>query len=119
MLNTKINRLTYDEFKQSMNNNEIETLTITPKTRTEVYEVVGTLKDYEENEKFIINLPYSDEIIKRVLEHQDSANFELDVKTDPEAASWLILVSNFLPIIILVGATFYLFTRQLVVTANH
>ena len=113
MLNTKINKLTYDEFKQSMNNNEIETLTITPKTRTEVYEVVGTLKDYEENEKFVINLPYSDEIIKRVLEHQDSANFELDVKTDPEAASWLILVSNFLPIIILVGATFYLFTRQL------
>ena len=51
MLNTKINKLTYDEFKQSMNNNEIETLTITPKTRTEVYEVVGTLKDYEKNEK--------------------------------------------------------------------
>ena len=113
MLNTKINKLTYDEFKQSMNNNEIETLTITPKTRTEVYEVVGTLKGYEENEKFIINLPYSDEIIKRVLEHQDSANFELEVKTDPEAASWLIIVSNFLPIIILVGATLYLFTRQL------
>ena len=87
-MNVKINKLTYDEFIKSMDNKEISEMTIIPKTRTEVYEITGSLKNYEEKETFIINLPYSDEIIKKVLDNQEQTDFELKVKTDPEASSW-------------------------------
>ncbi|MDO5568679.1 MAG: ATP-dependent zinc metalloprotease FtsH [bacterium] len=112
-LNTKVNNLTYEEFKSSLENNEIEELTLTPKTRTNVYEVIGKLNSYEENESFIINLPTSDTMINEIFTSQDTNNFKLTIKTDPEASSWLSIVSNVLPLVILVGATFYLFTRQM------
>jgi len=55
--NQKVNELTYDEFMKSMNNGEIEELTIIPKTRTNTYELTGTIKDYKDNESFILYLP--------------------------------------------------------------
>jgi len=111
IMNTKVNKFTYDEFVTHMNNNEIKEMTITPKTRTEVYEISGSLKTYDENESFVINLPTSDEIIKKILENQDETNFELKVKTDPEASSWLIIISNLLPLVLLAGVSIYLFSK--------
>ena len=57
-LNTVVNELTYDEFLQNINNNEIVELTITEKIRTNTYQIVGKLNDYDENESFIILSPF-------------------------------------------------------------
>ena len=112
-LNTTVNELTYDEFMKNMNNNEITEMTITPKTRTETYEVVGKLNGYEENETFILQLPKSDEFISKIVENEEKNNFKLTINTDPEASSWLLVIVNVLPIALLVGVTFWLFTRQI------
>jgi len=48
--NTKVNKLTYNEFISELNSNEVTDLNIVPKTRSETYEITGKLKDYEENE---------------------------------------------------------------------
>ena len=48
-LNTKINKLTYDEFTKELNENKITEMKITPKTRTNTYEITGKMKDYKEN----------------------------------------------------------------------
>lgn len=112
-MKTKVNDFTYDEFNNNLKEGNITEMTITPKTRTEVYQVVGKLKGYDEHESFIINLPISDEIISRILTNKDNNEFELKIDTDPEASSWLAIAVNVLPILLLVGATFYLFTKQL------
>ena len=112
-MNSKINELSYDEFMKSMSNNEIEELTITPKTRSNLYYIEGSMKDYEENEKFTLYLPLSDEFISKVISGEENYGFTVETKQDPEASSWLLIVVNVLPYVLLIGATIWLFTRQL------
>ncbi len=109
----KVNEITYDEFIKNMNNNEIKELTITPKTRSNLYYVEGKLKDYKENEKFTLYLPQSDEFISKIVTGESDYGFSIDVKQDPESSSWLLIVVNVLPYVILIGGTIWLFTRQL------
>ena len=112
-MNSKINELSYDEFMKSMSNNEIEELTITPKTRSNLYYIEGSMKGYEENEKFTLYLPLSDEFISKVISGEENYGFTVETKQDPEASSWLLIVVNVLPYVLLIGATIWLFTRQL------
>ena len=112
-LNTTVNKLTYDEFMKELNNNTITEMAITPKTRTETYEIIGKLKDYDKNETFILQIPRSDEFISKIVSGEEESNFKLTINTDPEASSWLLILINVLPLVLLVGATFWLFTRQI------
>ena len=64
----KINELTINEFTQHLENSEITELQIITKVRSENYEVTGKLKDYKENESFILYLPKSDEFIAKIEE---------------------------------------------------
>ncbi len=110
--NSKVNEITYDEFTTYIDNNEITEMTIVPKTRTETYQVTGKLDKYDENESFVIYLPLSDEFLKKIVSGEETNDFVLNIKTDPEASSWLEIALTFLPVAILIIATFWLFTRQ-------
>ena len=111
--NKKVNELTYDEFMKSMSNGEITELTIIPKTRTNTYELTGKIKNYNDNETFILYLPVSDEFISKIVNKEEEHNFKLNIENDPEASSWLMVAIEIIPILLLVGATFWLFTRQI------
>lgn len=110
---TKINEISYDEFMSFMNSDKIEELNITKKVRTETYEITGKNKDYKENEYFKLYLPASDEFLNKIVSGEEIYKFALTIKNDPETSSWLIIITNYLPMIILAGAMFWLFTRQL------
>jgi len=114
MFNNTINELSYDEFIKNLNGGKITELTITPKVRTETYLLQGKLEEYKENESFILYLPYSDEFISKITEAKDkTSNFELTIENDPEASSWLAVIVEIVPILVLAGATIWIFTRQL------
>ena len=110
---TKVNEISYDEFMSFMNKDKIEELNITKKVRTETYEIIGKNKDYKENEFFKLYLPASDEFLNKIVSGEEIYKFALTIKNDPETSSWLIIITNYLPMIILAGAMFWLFTRQL------
>ena len=111
--NTTVNELTYDEFIKELNGDEIAELNIVPKTRSETYEITGKLKDYDETETFILVIPRSDEFLSKITDAADKKNFTLNVNKDPEASEWLAVLVEIVPLVILVGATFWLFTRQI------
>ena len=113
--NNKVNELTYNEFTEELNNSKITELTITPKVRTETYKLVGKLEDYDENETFILYIPYSEEFISKITaaKEVEGNDFKLTIENDPEASSWLAALVEIVPILILAGATIWLFTRQL------
>ena len=73
--NTVTNDLTYDEFIDELNNNEITELNIIPKTRSQTYEITGKLKDYKETEIFELTLPMSDEFMKSITEASKLQDF--------------------------------------------
>ena len=114
MLNVKVNEISYDEFMKDLNVGKVTELTITPKVRTETYMLEGKLSDYAENESFILYLPQSEEFISKITAAKEgTSNFELKINTDAEASSWLAVLVDVVPIVILAGVTIWIFTRQL------
>ena len=108
-----IKDISYDEFIDHMNMGEIKELTIVRKVRTQTYEIIGKEKDYKENESFKLYIPISEEFMNKIVAGQDLYKFELKVNNDPETSSILQALLEYLPIILLGGAMFFLFTRQL------
>ena len=111
--NKTINELTYDKFIKELENEEITELNITPKISSDTYELKGKLKDYDENEEFILVLPKSDEFISKITNAADKNDFTLTIKEDPGASEWLAILVEIIPLVLLVGASFWLFTRQI------
>ena len=111
--NTKINKLTYDEFVSSLNDKKITEIEITPKTRTKTYDISGKLKGYEEKEYFTLSIPQSDEFLSKITKAADNQKFELDIAKDPEASEWITVLVDIVPLAILAGMLFWLFTRQI------
>lgn len=111
--NTNINEISYDEFNKSLNDKKVTELNIIPKTRSQTYEISGKLKGYSENEKFVLNIPMSDEFLSKITDAAEKEHFELTIKKDPEASEWLAILVEIVPLILLVGAIFWLFTRQI------
>ena len=114
MFNVKVNELSYDEFMKDLNGGKVTELTITPKVRTETYMLEGKLSDYAENESFILYLPQSEEFISKITAAKEgTSNFELKINTDAQGSSWLAVLVDVVPIVILAGVTIWIFTRQL------
>lgn len=112
MFNDKTHILTYDEFEEKLADGSIEKLSITPKDRAKVYEISGKLEDYKKNEFFFAKIPLSESIMSRILAAKDKNDFTIEAKSDPESSSFWLFIVNVLPMLLLVGAAFYFFSRQ-------
>jgi len=113
ILNKKVHTLNYGDLINAFNNDNIEKITVIPKDRSKVYEIKGRLKGYNENESFFIRVPFSEKILSKVLTYQEQYKFELITEADPESGSLLLIIVNVLPILLLIGATFFIVTRQM------
>jgi cell division protease FtsH len=111
--NQKVNILTYNEFEDVLTTGKIENITIVPRDRAKVYEITGKLIDYKENESFFVRVPFSEQVMSRILKARDEAGFEMKTESDPEASTFLLFLMNVLPILLLVGGVFYIFARQM------
>ena len=110
-LNVKVNEITYNDFNKNLNEEKITELEITPKSSAGVYELVGKLKGYKENESFQLIVPLTDSVIDEILSTAEEQNLTVDIKANPESNSILVFVLNLLPILILVGATIFIFVK--------
>ena len=114
MFNNTVNELTYDEFIKDLNGGKVTELTITPKVRTETYKLTGKIDSYAKNESFLLYIPMSEEFISKITSAKENTNdFKLTIINDPEASSWLSVLVEIVPILILAGVTIWIFTRQI------
>ncbi len=109
----KINVLSYDEFEKNLNDKKITELTIVPRAEGYVYEVTGKLEGYEENESFYAKLPLSETVLERIMEAKDAKEFKFEAQSDPASGFFFDFLVNVLPIMLLVGFAFFIFTRQM------
>ncbi|MDD3048835.1 MAG: ATP-dependent zinc metalloprotease FtsH [Bacilli bacterium] len=112
-LNNKTNTLTYSEFEKVLVEKKIIEITIVPKDRAKVYEISGKLEGYDENETFFVRVPYSEQVMSRILLAREESSFEMTTKPDPDSSTFWLFIMNILPIVLLVGGVFYIFTRQM------
>lgn len=113
VMNQRVNVLTYQEFSDALTNAQVTEMTITPRSSADVYEMEGSLADYDDNETFFARVPMSDEIIKQVLAASEQYDFELVTEQDPESSPWLLILVNVVPLVILIGGALWIFSRQM------
>ena len=113
VMNQKIEYITYDEFIENIESNNIEEIEVTPKNRANVYEITGKMKNSKDDESFFVRIPLSDVVIDRVMQLGEAGSFKLDVNTDPESSTLLLFIINVLPMVILIGFAFFFITRQM------
>lgn len=109
----KVNVLSYDKFEEVLTSNKVKEIFITPRDRAKVYEIRGSLEGYSEKESFFVRVPFSDEVMSRILLAREEYGFKLETNTDPESSTFLLFLVNVLPIMALIGFAFFFFTRQM------
>ena len=109
--NTKINKLNYDELITELSKDTVKSIEVTPKSNAGVYYITGKLKDYGKNEVFKVNVPLSETVINKILSYADNNEFEVKTNTNPENSSVVTILVNVVPFVLLIAATFYLFSK--------
>ena len=118
VMNNKVNVLTYNEFIDKLEKDEIKELEVTTRGTAYTYEVRGSLDGYEKNETFFAKLPLSDQVMKKIVKASDEQEFKFTAKADPESSSLLSFIINVLPFVIIIGFAFFLFSRQMAGNKN-
>ncbi len=110
-LNKKTNTLNYNEFTTYLEEGQIEELTITPRSGSGVYSLTGRLVDYDSNETFELIVPLSDSVIENILNISEQQSLNVVTKGDPSNSSWLVILVNIVPTLVIIGLSLYLINK--------
>ncbi len=113
VMNKDVHDFSYDEFIGKLDKGKVAELHLVPRGNGYVYEVSGSLNNYKENESFEAVLPLSEEVMKKIVKASDQNKMKLTVQPDPDSSSLLLILVNVVPIVLLVGAAFWFFSRQM------
>ncbi len=113
VMNKDIHDFSYDEFIEKLEKGKVTELHLVPRGNGQVYEVSGVLNNYKENESFEAVLPLSEEVMKKIVKASDQRKIKLTVQADPDASSLLLILVNVVPIVLLIGAALWFFSRQM------
>ena len=109
--NTKYNNLKYDELLSELSAGTVKTITTSEHKADGVYYITGKLESYKKNEFFKVNAPLSETVQETLTAYQSVNEFEWKVDKNPENSSWLLIVINVLPMVIIVGGAIILFSK--------
>ena len=106
--NVKVNEMNYNEFLTNLKGEKVKELTVTPKDSDSVYLITGKLENYSKNETFMLIVPYKDSVIDNILSISNEQQLDVKVNKDPGSVSWLVIILDFVPILLIGGLTIYL-----------
>ncbi len=113
ILNKKVNKLSYTEFKEAMVNEKLETVTITPSSNAGIYELTGKLDGYKKNETYYVKAPLTDATIEEIYTLAEQYEFEINTDKDPGSGFFVLFLVNVLPILLIVGLGLFFISRQM------
>ena len=111
-MGNKVNELTYDAFMKNVNEGKVEKVEVTPSNGGGVYYITGKLDGYDKKETFKVTAPLSEEVVQKLVDGYEKYDYEIKVFKDPSSSALLSILANFLPIIIIAGFAFYIFSKQ-------
>ncbi|WP_060204374.1 ATP-dependent zinc metalloprotease FtsH [Sporosarcina koreensis] len=111
--NPKTKEIRYDEFTAALEKGEIESMSFQP-VRS-VLTVEGTMKGYEEGEKFTTNILTSDtsvmEEIRNIEATGKTNNPQIQIIPAPETSAWVAFFTGLVPFIIIIILFFFLLNQ--------
>ncbi len=108
---TITHELTTGELLEEINKNNVTEITITPKSTDSVYYIKGKLSSYKDKESFTSRVVEQD--LQEITEYARQNNLTVyDTNKDPGSISILYIIVNFLPLVIILGGSYFLFTKM-------
>ena len=108
--NGTVHDLTTGELLTEISNNNVTEITVTPKSSESIIYVEGKLESYKKTESFKAKiLPDEYDTISEYANQNNLSIYE--TKSDPGSSVILYLIVNVLPLVLIVGAMYFLFTR--------
>ena len=103
--------LTTGELLTEISNKTVTELTITPSGEESVYYIEGKLNTYNENEKFRATVVEAE--LTNITKYAESNNLTVyETNPDPGTISWVYILINIVPLLLLIGATYYIFMKM-------
>ena len=108
---TKENKLNYTDLLKEIENEKVESIEVTPRPGSGVYEITGRLEGYGKGETFILTVPYTDTVISSLYDTAEAKDLKVKTNTNPENSAWLSILVNVVPIIIFGILIYMLFSK--------
>lgn len=110
MQGTKVNELSTGELITELKDDKVTEITITPKSDESIYYVEGKLEDYKNSEKFITKVVGTE--LANILDMVNENHIKkYDTEADPGGSMFLYVAVNVLPLVLIVVAMYFLFTK--------
>jgi cell division protease FtsH len=106
----KVNELSTGKLINELKEDNVTEITVTPKSDESIYIIEGKLEGYKDNESFTAKAigAEADNIIDLINENEIE---KYDTNSDPGGSTLLYIAVNVLPLVLLVVAMYFLFTR--------
>ena len=103
--------LTTGELMNAISSKTVTEIAITPSSDESIYYIEGKLNNYKENETFQAKVVEAD--ISTITKYAESNNLKLyETNADPGTFSWMYVIINVLPLLLLVVFTYFLFSKM-------
>ena len=109
--NSKVNKIDYNVLSKELQASNVEKMEVTPKSNSGVYVITGKLKSYGKRESFTLTLPYTDTVISNLYALAEENGLKIETNTNPENSTWINLIFTIVPILLLFGLMYVLFTK--------
>ena len=103
--------LTTGELMNAISTKTITEITITPSGDKNIYYIEGKLNNYKENENFQAKVVEAE--LSNVVKYAESNNLKVyETNPDPGSFSWMYIIVNVVPLLLLVVFTYFLFSKM-------
>ncbi len=103
--------ITTGELIKEMGNKNVTEITITPSSEESVYYVEGKLSEYKDNEKFKATVVEAE--VENITKYAEANNLKVyETNPDPGSISWIYILVNVVPLVVLVGASYFIFIKM-------
>ena len=103
--------LTTGELMNAISSKTVTEIAITPSSDESIYYIEGKLNNYKENETFQAKVVEAD--ISTITKYAESNNLKLyETNADPGTFSWMYVLVNVVPLLLLVVFTYFLFSKM-------
>lgn len=103
--------ITTGELMNEIANKNVTEISITPSNDESVYYINGKLNSYKENEEFKTTVIEAE--VTNIVKYAETNNLKVyKTNPDPGKISWIYVVVNVVPLLLLVAATYFIFMKM-------
>ena len=103
--------LTTGELMNAIASKTITEITITPSQEKNIYYIEGKINNYKENETFQSKVVEAE--LSNIIKYAESNNLNVyETNPDPGSFSWMYIIVNVVPLLLLVVFTYFLFSKM-------